>query len=208
MPRVKFVKKARKPNSVVSKEDIAAASKKDATDKEKARASYYWWKFRFGGRRESKTYPKASQLTQSEYLGRVYDMQDKAGEEPDYESLEDWVQEFIDEVSEMRDEQEEKIGNLQEYNLENSPSGEQVQERLDACESAISDLESIDIPTGDYADEEDDPEPEEGDKSTWGEDDDYKTAHSNWEERKQTWESEKVSEVASEVSSAIDNLSC
>jgi hypothetical protein len=52
MARAHFVKKARKaiPGTDIKKGD-----------------SYYWWKFRFGGKRTSKTAPKASQLTQSEF---------------------------------------------------------------------------------------------------------------------------------------------
>ena len=50
MPRVKHVQSARKaiPSAGIEVGD-----------------SYYWWKFRYGGKRVSKTYPKRSQLTQS-----------------------------------------------------------------------------------------------------------------------------------------------
>ncbi len=52
MPRVTHVKKARKDNPVC-----------------KAGESYYWWKFRYGGKRYSLTRPRPSQLTQSAYFG-------------------------------------------------------------------------------------------------------------------------------------------
>lgn len=63
MPRVNFVKRARK--------DHPGGIKKGE--------SYYWWSFRYGGDRYSKTYPRRSQLTQSR-AGEVY---------ADLESLED-----------------------------------------------------------------------------------------------------------------------
>ncbi len=59
MPRVTHVKNARKDNPVC-----------------KVGESYYWWKFRYGGKHYSLTPPKASQLTQSVYLGTIYDSQE------------------------------------------------------------------------------------------------------------------------------------
>jgi len=57
MPRVNFVQKARKDNPVA-----------------KAGESYYWWKFRYGGKHYSLTRPRESQLTQSEFLGAMYSL--------------------------------------------------------------------------------------------------------------------------------------
>lgn len=65
MPRVHFVKKARKD---VSNSDI------------KKGESYYWWKFRFGGKCVSRTPPKQSQLTQSDFLSQIYKIQDRISE--------------------------------------------------------------------------------------------------------------------------------
>ncbi len=56
MARAHFVKKARKDNPAAGI---------------KAGDSYYWWKFRRGGKHYSKTAPRPSQLTQSEYLRRL-----------------------------------------------------------------------------------------------------------------------------------------
>jgi len=62
MPKVHCVKAARKdyPECGIKKGD-----------------TYYWWKFRFGGKHESKTYPKQSQLTQSEFLSQVYALNER-----------------------------------------------------------------------------------------------------------------------------------
>ena len=64
MPRIHHVKSARKnyPSAGIKKGD-----------------SYYWWKFRYSSRQLSKTPPRASQLTQSEFLSQVYDLQDAIG---------------------------------------------------------------------------------------------------------------------------------
>ena len=59
MPKVHHVKKARKDNRAVKKGE-----------------SYYWWKFAYSSKRYSKTYPKASQLTQSDKLSRYYEAQE------------------------------------------------------------------------------------------------------------------------------------
>lgn len=59
MPKVHHVKSARKANTVAQLGE-----------------EYYWWKFRFGDKLYSKTYPKRSQLTQSDKLGRIYDVDD------------------------------------------------------------------------------------------------------------------------------------
>lgn len=59
MARAHFVKKARKDNPAV-----------------KAGESYYWWKFRRGPKRYSKERPRPSQLTQSEFYGQVYGLQE------------------------------------------------------------------------------------------------------------------------------------
>jgi hypothetical protein len=62
MPRVNFVKKARKaiPSSGIKVGD-----------------SYYWWKFRYGGKFVSKERPRQSQLTQSKLSG-VYAAEESA----------------------------------------------------------------------------------------------------------------------------------
>ncbi len=39
--------------------------------------SYFWWSFLKGGKHFSKNQPKRSQLTQSNYLSQLYDLQDE-----------------------------------------------------------------------------------------------------------------------------------
>jgi len=98
MPRVHFVKKARKPNPVA---EIGEP--------------YYWWKFRYGGKRFSKTHPKQSQLTQSEFLGRYYAIQEGLNEGcyfTDFDTLNDGIETLRNELEELMEETQEKLDNM------------------------------------------------------------------------------------------------
>lgn len=140
MPKVHTVKKARKAYK-------AYGIKKGDT--------YYWWKFRYGGKVMSKTYPKRSQLTRSDYLATLYDLEDSiaewSAESP--EGLAAMRDELVSDLETLRDEQEEKRDNMPEQ-LQDSGSGELLQERYDALDGAISELESIDL--DDYEEPEED----------------------------------------------------
>ena len=137
MTKVHFVKKAAKDNSAVKKGQ-----------------PYYWWKFMVGGRGGPKhfsaTRPRASQLTQSEFLGAVYGAQ---------EDLEDACSElkqgkitlatFVDRVSDVKsaveeagEECENKLSNMPD-SLQQGPSGETLQERIDACATLVQELEQV-----------------------------------------------------------------
>lgn len=128
MPRVHFVKKARKDNEVAKRGE-----------------SYYWWKFRYGGKRFSKTRPKQSQLTQSPYFATLYDLTDSVNETPcydnaDFEALKESIK---DELESLGQECQEKLDNMPD-SLQYSPTGELLQERADACENAAMEIDSID----------------------------------------------------------------
>jgi len=138
--KVHFVKKARKdyPEDGIKKGE-----------------SYYWWKPRYGGIRRSKTYPSRQELTQSEFLCRVYDIEDelssieidiegKSKEEIEQE-IRDASECIISEIEELRDECEDKLYNMPEQFQDTSGAGILLQERIDALEDWISELEAIDI---------------------------------------------------------------
>lgn len=127
MPRVNFVKKARKDNSLVKKGE-----------------SYYWWKFRRGGKHLSKTYPKQSQLTQSEFLGELYSLQEEIDELVADESLASAVEDLAERFRTLGEEQSDKRDNMPE-GLQDSPTGELLQTRADRCEEIASDLEGLDL---------------------------------------------------------------
>lgn len=125
MPRVHFVKSARKDNPVAKKGE-----------------SYYWWKFRYGGKRYSKEPPKASQLTQSPYYAALYDLQDEIAEYDcaDYEDFECFVEELKSSLAEIGEQCQESLDNMPE-SLQYAPTGELLQERIDACENAQYELD-------------------------------------------------------------------
>ena len=125
MPIVTLVKSARKDNSVCKKGE-----------------SYYWWKFRYGRKRLSLTYPKRSQLTQSNFLSQLYDLQDNM--EFDRAELEMSRDGITEQIQCLRDECQESLDNIPEH-LQCAPTGELIQERIDALESWESEFENVDI---------------------------------------------------------------
>ena len=128
MPRVHHVKKARKDNPVA-----------------KAGESYYWWKFRHGGKRYSKTPPRPSQLTQSAYFGSIRSLVETIEDTTvtDQDQLEELKEQVRDELESIQSECQDSLDNMPD-SLQYSPTGELLQERIDACDSAISDLDMID----------------------------------------------------------------
>lgn len=138
MARAKFVKKARKDNPICKKGE-----------------SYYWWKFRFGGKKYSLTPPSRSQLTQSAFLGQLYDLQDShpfhhCKNMEDFESARETV---IEDIQCMADESQESRDNMPEQ-LQDAPTGELLGERVEALEEWIAELEGVDIDIDGELDEE------------------------------------------------------
>lgn len=114
--------------------------------------SYYWWQFKNGPKQYSKNRPKPSQLTQSNYLSQLYSIQESM-DDPGAETAED-LQAFVEDVKEqlesLKEETESSLENMPE-SLQSSPTGELLQERIDALDNAINELEGIDL---EYSDEE------------------------------------------------------
>lgn len=108
--------------------------------------TYYMWSFPFGGTYKQLTPPRRSQLTRSEFLGQMYDLEDSVMEFTcnTLEELETQVEEWKSELESIRDEQEEKRDNMPE-SLQESFSGELLQERYDALEDLINELDCIDF---------------------------------------------------------------
>lgn len=127
MTRAHYVKKARKDNPVCKKGE-----------------SYYWWKFRYGGKRFSKTMPKPSQLTQSEFLGAIYDIDDRLQEMANDSEFESEISEICQELEQLKDTCEESLSNMPEQ-LQDAPTGELLQGRVDSVQEMIDELEGVDI---------------------------------------------------------------
>lgn len=131
MPRVNFVKKARKnyPDEGIKKGD-----------------SYFHWKFRYGGLHRSRTHPKQSQLTQSEYLSEAYSIEEDLAELTAETVAEDGfsLDEYIDRIRALGEMAEERRSNMPDQ-LQDSETGELLQNRADAMEDWASQLEAIDV---------------------------------------------------------------
>lgn len=127
MPRVHHVKKARKDNPAVKKGE-----------------PYYWWKFRHGGKRYSRTRPRPSQLTQSPYYSTVRSLVERIEDESptDYDDFQSLQEEIREEIENLGQECQENLDNMPD-SLQYSPTGELLQERIDACENAQMEIESI-----------------------------------------------------------------
>lgn len=152
MPKVHHVKRARK---AIPSIDVKVGD------------SYYWWKHRMKGSRSgfkkvSKTRPTRSQLTMSDYLGQLYSLQDDDRPRPSFEDLGEYRDSIRDAIQDLADQQQEKLDNMPE-GLQQGDTGQMIQERIDSCENAVGDLDSIDILDEDDFDEEDDDE----DIDTW-----------------------------------------
>lgn len=128
MARPTFVQKARKdiPQAGVVKGE-----------------SYYWWSFLRGGKHYSKTPPKPSQLTSSEFLSQFYAIQERIAELDANDELQSVIEELATDLTSLADECRDKVSNLPD-SLQSSPTAELLENRADACESAASDFESID----------------------------------------------------------------
>lgn len=150
--------------------------------------SYYWWKFKNSGKRFSLTPPRASQLTQSAFYGTLYDLTDRVADLEPRDTLADEVLSIIEELQNLGEECQSSLDNMPE-GLQQGSTGELLQERIDGCESAASELEGIDL---------DVPEPEEFNEGDFeqdeGEDDEEYKARLEDERQKHEEEQKTATE--------------
>jgi len=133
MPRVHFVKKARKNNPVAAKGE-----------------SYHWWwgpkPFGYGRgvKKFSKAFPKPSQLTVSEYMSQFYALEEEfaqlSADDPP-EDVADALDELASQMQELGEEQREKFDNMPE-GLQQGDTGQLLEERASACEQVASEIET------------------------------------------------------------------
>lgn len=133
MPKVHHVKKALKDNRVCKKGE-----------------SYYWWKVKTGPasgiRRMSKTYPKSSQLTTSEFLGSVYSLQEEMADAK-FDTIEDLqaaVEDWVSQIEEIRDNCQEKFDNMPE-GLQQGETGQLLEERVSLMDDWANNLQGVDL---------------------------------------------------------------
>jgi PAS domain-containing protein len=131
VPRVHTVKKAAKdyPESDIKKGQ-----------------EYFWWKFRRGPLVRSKTYPKPSQLTRSEFYGTLLEIQDRISNlsAESVDDLESQVSEIAGEVRELGESCREKFDNMPD-GLQQGDTGQLLESRAEAMESAADELDGIDF---------------------------------------------------------------
>ena len=130
MARTHFVKCARKDNP-------AAGVKKGE--------SYYWWKFRRGAKHFSKTPPKQSQLTGSEFLSQALNLNELLAELDceNIEMLKDEIQDIAEQFRELGSDCEDKRSNMPDQ-LQDCETGEKLGDRASACEDVADELEAVD----------------------------------------------------------------
>ena len=132
MPRVIHVQKAAKdyPDKGIKKGE-----------------AYYWWKFRYGPKMFSKTPPRQSQLTQSEFLGSMYDIEERIQDlnaAAGFEAIESERDSIAEELRELAESQDEKLNNMPE-SLQQGSTGELLDERRQNAEEMADSLEGVEL---------------------------------------------------------------
>lgn len=141
MPKVHFVKSARKANPRYGIE---------------VGDSYYHWAFMVGGRGGpkicSKTKPTRSQLTNSDFLKSLYGIYDDdlasietaindSANTPDWSSIPDDPETIAESLRELGQEQQEKFDNMPD-GLQQGDTGQMLEQRASGCEAAADEIES------------------------------------------------------------------
>lgn len=144
--------------------------------------SYYTWCFYGGQPQYSKERPKPSQLTQNWFKQELYCIQEKIEEfEPeDVEDVATFVDDIRSDAESLRDECQEHLDNMPEQ-LQDSDSGQTLQERIDNLDSVIGDIDNFDSEFESEIEKEDDES-----------DDEFLERQS---EEKQQWLDDKMSEI-------------
>lgn len=136
MPRVNVVKKA------VKDQGTCKCGKEI-----KAGDAYKWIKFRYGGRRVkcADCSFKASELTQSEFLSTMYDLNDRledlSGDDPS--EIQSEIEDIASEFNNLADETQGKYDNMPE-GLQQGDTGQLLEQRASECQDVASNLEGID----------------------------------------------------------------
>lgn len=125
MARAHFVQSARKDNPVAKKGE-----------------SYWWWKHMIGGRGGPKQYskerPKPSQLTTSDFLSRLYEIEEQLSEAQDADTIES----LGSDLRTLGEEQREKYDNMPD-GLRDGDTGQMLDERATNCESWADDFDRV-----------------------------------------------------------------
>lgn len=151
--------------------------------------TYYSWQLYRSSKQYSLTYPRPQQLTSSSFMISVYDIQDELeamdssnfGEVSD---LKDAVDNIVEQIRDLQSTTQDSLDNMPE-SLQNAPTGELLQERIDALENWASELEGIDL--------EDFEEPEDT-EDDWEDLDEEEQAQRRYE-KVDEWATDKLNEI-------------
>ena len=107
--------------------------------------SYYWWTLPYSRKRYSKTRPKDSELTSSEYFSQVYEFAERVEEMivESPEELKEFVEELKMDVESLKADTESNLERIPE-NLQYGPTAVKLEERIDSLDEAIDKLDDID----------------------------------------------------------------
>lgn len=144
-------------------------------------ASYFTWSINYGGTFISLTRPKQSQLTSSPFLSTAYDINERlaAVEADDPDEITSIVEDFKSEIEELMETTQDSLDNMPD-GLQQGSTGELLQERIDACQEAIDNLDNIDLDFEEYEPDEEEDVDEEAQKSI---------------EQREEWVNEKIAEI-------------
>lgn len=113
----------------------------------KAGESYYWWAFKQQPRKISKTSPKQSQLTQSEFWHTVYEIQEEIEDMTPDDTIIDQLDDIKDKIDSLRNETTSKLENMPD-SLQDGLTIELLQSRVDSLQEWSDNLDDIDTNIG------------------------------------------------------------
>lgn len=187
MPRVTKVDKCRKSPGKCSKCGAEI----------KVGSPYVWWQFAYSEKTircaSPACAPKPQDLTRSEFWSAIYRIQETQFEGDCPSDLESAVEDIKSDLDNLKSETEDKLSNMPD-GLQQGSTGEMLQERIDALDSAVSDIESVDLTV-----EEEEPEQKEGESDA-----DFEARQKEWRDKIH----EELEQKWSEVMDAVNNISC
>lgn len=110
---------------------------------------YYTWGMMMGGRgvqQRSRTEPRRSQLTNSDFLGQIYDLEDGFAptDATSPEDLQDMRDDVAQQLRDLGQEQQDKFDNMPD-GLQQGDTGQLLEERAQSCEQIADELEQVDL---------------------------------------------------------------
>ena len=129
--------------------------------------SYFWWKFRFGGKHFSKVRPPASQLINSPFLRSIAEAGESLDaasvtftEDHDFEQLATSLEEIAQTLRDLGEEAGSSFDNMPE-GLQQGETGQLLEARRDRCDEIATELDDAATEIRDFGNEDEDTPEEE-----------------------------------------------